>query len=68
MYKMPIYKAESARPKSKGIVRDVDAGGILSQPYTIGQTTGRIAIPKDVYATRPFYFGGSNIRFFKNVK
>lgn len=43
-----------------GVVPDVDAGSVLTQPYTLLGKKASI-IPTDVYATRPFYFGGSNV-------
>jgi len=43
-----------------GVVPDVDAGSILSQPWTLRDTRQNY-IPEDNYAERPFYFGGSNV-------
>ena len=65
---MPQHKKTLASWDIKGIVPDVDGGGIITQPYAIRQThPDKNIIPEDVYATRPFYFGGSNVRFYKKV-
>lgn len=72
MFRRPLKPKEiwscSALPQEKGIcgiVPDVDAGGVLTQPYSLRQVDPqKNIIPQDVYATRPFYFGGSNVRFY----
>ncbi len=72
MFRRPLKQTEiwscSAVGGKKGIcgvVPDIDAGSILTQPYVIRQTdSAKNIIPEDVYATRPFYFGGSNVRFY----
>jgi len=43
-----------------GVVPDIDAGSVLTQPWTLRDTV-RNYIPEDNYAERPFYFGGSNV-------
>ena len=68
MFRKPVPRSEKwtcsrNRADICGIVPDMDAGGVLTQPWTLLDTNKTI-IPKDVYATRPFYFGGSNIRFY----
>lgn len=55
--------------QSKGIcgtVPDVDAGSILSEPWTLRETRMDI-IPEDNYAERPFYFGGSNVWMYDQI-
>ena len=49
-----------------GVVPDVDAGSILSQPWTLLETKKSI-IPEDTYASRPFYFGGSNVWAYDQI-
>ena len=45
------------------LVPDVDAGRIVRIPRTlVGQS-----VPADTYATKPFYFGGANIRSYYKV-
>ena len=52
----------------KGIAPDIDSGGVLTQPYTIRQEDpARNIIPQDVYASRPFYFGGSNVWMYDQL-
>ena len=72
MFRQPLKPREiwscSGIPTGKGIcgvVPDIDTGSILDQPYVIRQVAPeKNIIPQDVYATRPFYFGGSNVRFY----
>lgn len=49
-----------------GVVPDIDAGSILSQPWTLLETNKSI-IPEDTYASRPFYFGGSNVWAYDQI-
>jgi hypothetical protein len=42
---------------------DIDKGRIPNNPRLQG---GRV--PEDVYATKPFYFGASNVRMYRNVR
>ncbi len=45
-------------------IPDVDMGRIPDNPATLN-TPGVRQIPKSTYVSKPFYFGGSNVRFYR---
>ena len=63
MRKTQLPRVHQQPQHNTNLVPDIDAGRISNIPRTlVGDKP-----PADVYATKPFYFGGSNVRSFYKV-